>query len=105
MGKSSSKLYDEIAVSINENDLSQFRQLISSLKTIEEPLIISPSCCRLIGILEDWNPSTLHLVCYLNKPQILFQLLEDSRSLNINTQDIFQPIQYIIIKIYSAIQA
>lgn len=89
MGKSSSKFFDEIARSVYNNDLSAFAGLLHLLKSINSPLEISAQVCVDLKIPEDWNPSTLHLVCYLDKPDFLTFLIEVFEDLEIINQDSF----------------
>jgi hypothetical protein len=53
MGKSSSKIYDEIGESLYKNDLTLFASLLYYLKSIEEPLILSSFLCQKLDIPED----------------------------------------------------
>jgi ankyrin repeat protein len=89
MGRSNSKIHDEIGESLWKNDLTEFSSLLYHLSSIDEPLSISSSVCTKLDIPEDWNPPLLHLLCYLNKPQYLSILLQGYPLLNINIQDIF----------------
>ena len=89
MGKSSSKFHNEIAAAIYKDDLTSFATILNHLESINSPLYISPKSCNSIDIQEDWNPSAVHLICYLNKPSFLSFITQGYPELDLNLQDSF----------------
>ena len=89
MGLFSSKIHDQIAEALFNNDLTAFASLLYHLKSIDSPIYLSYSTCNKLKIPEDWNPSLLHLICFFNKPEYLSFIIQGYPLINTNIQDIF----------------